>query len=140
MHEFQVNQNVVDIEKYEAAKEQDKIVVCDFCKNQFLFSQFKQIVEEPIVYKGEHLWLTYLECPICGHKYKSIIDDKETYKLKREYQKAYARLIRHNEKGRQPERWQIEKVDKLKNRLVEKYKKIDNKYAWSFQTLATLNK
>lgn len=135
---------VVNLKVYEEVKDKQKLIYCNECSKQFVQSQFKIVNEKQIYVESEkeYLWLTYAECPFCGHKYKVLIDNKKTYQLKREYQKLYARLIKNNKKGREQREYQVQKFIDLRKKLSNEYKKVDNKYESSFQLLvelATLN-
>ena len=127
-------------DKFIEEQSKGKVIVCDECSEEFKINTVDDIKDTEVVVHGERLFLKYFECPKCEHIYKINLDNSETMLVKKEYQNALERVQRNKAKHRPIDDKQLQRVEKLKRRYIDKCEKILIKHNVSFTKLATINK
>lgn len=100
------------------------LVECEECGNKFGISQAGGVThKKEYVVNGRSIYLTFYDCPSCGRRHVTQIDDVSTVGLLKKYSRMFASLAKKNLNSQPIAEKQLAKFKKqsqhLRNRRFE---------------------
>ncbi len=128
--------HVVNINDYNLIRAKEKYIVCQECESTIPCEAVDiledQKIELPASSDIPVLWVTYFECPICGHKYRITIDTEDTLEIRSKYRKQIKKLKNCRDSERKA---RIRSMERTKKQLTNMYNVLNKKYDKDFQKL-----
>lgn len=110
----------------------DKIIVCDECKNEF-FLKSVEIKESAIEISGQELLVTYFKCPHCGKLYRITVKDDTYFAFVEDLENTKKRIRRAKGKGNLYLQNQlVSMVYRKQERLQNHVARLNAKYSGTF--------
>lgn len=111
---------------------EEKIIVCDECNNEFFLKSI-EIKESAIEISGQELLLVYFKCPQCGKLYRATLKDDEYCALVEDLENTKKRIRCAKGKGNLCLQNQlVSMVYRKQERLQNYVARLNAKYSGTF--------
>lgn len=107
-------------------------VTCKECKGTFGLTAVDLKEADIVAEDGAELKLTFYTCPECKKRYTVMVDNADTLRILADYTSVCSRLRTHHEKHKNPPQKLVERMFKLKQKLLNARNRLNKRYDKSF--------